>query len=177
MHGSALIFGLITALAAATPSSGAAEILEVSGSGGSIISGTIIARDHTGSTEPWSISVEGPHGNQIVLGLGSEEIDPIEIEVEIPLLVLVPALAEREFRATLVVRRGDEIIATTEILIHRTRDRADLNADDRIDSADLTIVLAAWGRCARDADCPADLDDDGWVDGRDISVLVAAWHL
>lgn len=154
-----------------------AERLEFSGPGGSIISGTIMVDDHTGLKAPWSVTVEGDHAQQIVLGLGSEEIDPSSVAIEVPMLVLVPSTREREFWATIVIHHGTELISTTEILIHRTRDRADLNADDRIDSADLTIVLAAWGRCSLEGDCPADLDDDGWVDGRDISVLVAAWHI
>ncbi len=46
----------------------------------------------------------------------------------------------------------------------------DLNADNVIDSADLAILLAAWGGTG-----PADLNSSGTVDSADLAILLAAW--
>ena len=48
----------------------------------------------------------------------------------------------------------------------------DLNDDGRVDGADLTILLAAWGDCPG---CPADLNGDGVVDGADLTTLLGYW--
>ncbi|MCA9289863.1 MAG: hypothetical protein KDA25_01975, partial [Phycisphaerales bacterium] len=49
---------------------------------------------------------------------------------------------------------------------------ADLNADEFIDAADLSVLLANWGPNAHG---PADIDDDGDVDSVDLSHLLSAW--
>ncbi len=46
---------------------------------------------------------------------------------------------------------------------------ADLNGDGVVDSADLAIMLAAWGGP------DADLDDDGSTGASDLAILLAAW--
>jgi hypothetical protein len=47
----------------------------------------------------------------------------------------------------------------------------DINADGRVDGADLTILLGYW-----DTDHPcADLDDNGIVDGADLTILLGDW--
>ncbi len=177
MRAASFILGVMLVAVAATPAVATTEeTLHFSGPSGSIHSGTIIARDGPGSDDSWTISVEGSHPAQIVLGLQSDETRRSDVDIEIPFLVLVPTASEKEFHAVVVVRRGTRMIATTEIAIHRTRDIADLNGDGSVNSADLTLMLAAWGRCARDVDCHADLDGDHWVDGRDLSLLVAAWQ-
>jgi hypothetical protein len=51
----------------------------------------------------------------------------------------------------------------------------DLDGNGTVDGADLTILLSAWGDCAKKAPCPADLDGDGGVDGADLTILLAAW--
>lgn len=50
-------------------------------------------------------------------------------------------------------------------------DPADLDGNGRVDSADLAIVLAAWGTSQ---DLP-DLDDDGTVGPLDLGRILAAW--
>lgn len=53
----------------------------------------------------------------------------------------------------------------------------DLNLDGVVDSADLGLMLSAWGMCA-DCDaipCPADLDGSCAVDGADVGTLLANW--
>ncbi|MCA9290633.1 MAG: FG-GAP repeat protein [Phycisphaerales bacterium] len=49
-------------------------------------------------------------------------------------------------------------------------DPADLNGDGVVGSADLSILLAAWG-----ASGPSDLDGDGVTGSADLALLLAAW--
>lgn len=49
--------------------------------------------------------------------------------------------------------------------------RADLDGNGRVDSADLAIVLAAWGTAER----LPDINDDGLVDPLDLGEVLAAW--
>ena len=49
----------------------------------------------------------------------------------------------------------------------------DLNGDGRVDSADLGLLLAAWGSCTG---CEADLDGDGTVGGSDLGQITANWN-
>lgn len=49
---------------------------------------------------------------------------------------------------------------------------ADLTRDDKVDGADLGVILSAWGQCAA---CPADLDGDGKVGGGDLGAFLAGW--
>ena len=48
----------------------------------------------------------------------------------------------------------------------------DLDGDGRVDSADLGLLLAAWGSCA---DCEADFDGDAVVGGSDLGRLITYW--
>jgi hypothetical protein len=48
---------------------------------------------------------------------------------------------------------------------------ADINGDSQVGSADLTVVLAAWGSAVSSAD----LNVDGRVDGLDLAVVLGAW--
>ncbi|MGA1018580.1 MAG: BACON domain-containing protein, partial [Phycisphaerales bacterium] len=48
----------------------------------------------------------------------------------------------------------------------------DLDGDGVVGSSDLSLMLAAWGRCES---CEADLDRDGDVDGADLSMLMSGW--
>jgi hypothetical protein len=48
----------------------------------------------------------------------------------------------------------------------------DINGDGTVDAVDLSILLAAWGPCAR---CAADLDEDGSVGSGDLAILLGAW--
>ena len=48
---------------------------------------------------------------------------------------------------------------------------ADLTGDRRVDGADLSVLLGAWGK----GPSPADLDESGFVDGTDLSILLGAW--
>jgi hypothetical protein len=50
---------------------------------------------------------------------------------------------------------------------------ADLDGSGSVDSADLAVVLSAWGPCS--GVCAADLDASGEVDSADLGALLAAW--
>ncbi len=52
--------------------------------------------------------------------------------------------------------------------------RGDLNRDHRVDGADLSAILAAWGDCAA-VGCAEDLNFDGRVGGADLAILLSAW--
>ena len=55
---------------------------------------------------------------------------------------------------------------------------SDLSGDDRVGSADLAWLLAAWGPCSPD-ECPLtcgpDLNVDGRVDAEDLAILLTDW--
>ena len=48
---------------------------------------------------------------------------------------------------------------------------ADVNSDGQVGSADLTVILAAWGSST----AAADLNDDGTVNGLDLAAVLSAW--
>jgi len=50
----------------------------------------------------------------------------------------------------------------------------DLSADGRVDAADLSVLLSAWGFCTTEL-CSADVTGDTVVDGSDLAVLLVAW--
>jgi endo-1,4-beta-xylanase len=50
---------------------------------------------------------------------------------------------------------------------------ADLDGSGAVDGADLSLLLAAWGRS--ESGCAADLDRSGAIDGADLAALLAAW--
>ena len=52
--------------------------------------------------------------------------------------------------------------------------RADFNLDARVDGADLSTLLNAWGACPQ-FNCAADMDGNGQVDGADLSILLGSW--
>ena len=55
-------------------------------------------------------------------------------------------------------------------------DGADLDGDGNVGTADLLVLLSAWGVCAEPPDsCPADLDGNGDVGSSDLLVMLAAW--
>jgi len=52
----------------------------------------------------------------------------------------------------------------------------DVNDDGTVDTADLLLLLAAWGECASGgAPCPADFNGDGFVDTTDLLLLLGNW--
>ncbi len=51
----------------------------------------------------------------------------------------------------------------------------DLNGDGWVDGADLSMLLARWGRCPEVGPCVGDLDRNGQVDGADLAALLSDW--
>lgn len=54
-------------------------------------------------------------------------------------------------------------------------ERCDLDADGRVDSADLGILLGQWGPC--ESTDPHDLNCDGDIDWEDVLVLLRNWRM
>lgn len=52
---------------------------------------------------------------------------------------------------------------------------ADLNGDGLVGSADLAVLLGAWGVCAEPGACVGDLNGDGAVDSADLAILLGSW--
>lgn len=50
----------------------------------------------------------------------------------------------------------------------------DLDCDHDVDSADLGILLGAWGTCNAES-CPSDLDGSGATNASDLGMLLGAW--
>jgi hypothetical protein len=51
----------------------------------------------------------------------------------------------------------------------------DLDGNGVVGTADLLMLLAAWGPCPPEGDCPADLNGDGVVGTADLLTLLANW--
>ncbi len=51
----------------------------------------------------------------------------------------------------------------------------DVTGDGIIDVLDLLELLAAWGDCPSQGDCPADVDGNGVVDVLDLLIVLGAW--
>ena len=49
----------------------------------------------------------------------------------------------------------------------------DLDGNNVVDGADLSLILGSWGLCS--GKCDADLDEDGTVGGADLALLLGAW--
>lgn len=50
---------------------------------------------------------------------------------------------------------------------------ADLDCDGSVNAADLSILLASWGKCPN---CAADIDGDGVVGATDLATLLTSWN-
>lgn len=52
------------------------------------------------------------------------------------------------------------------------RNAGDINADGKVDGADIAIVLGNWGPCKG---CSADINNDGLIDGADLAIVLGNW--
>lgn len=54
----------------------------------------------------------------------------------------------------------------------------DLNEDGEVNSADIGLMLSAWGSCGKAGPgCFGDLNEDGQVNGTDIGLILGAWGI
>jgi len=65
------------------------------------------------------------------------------------------------------------VVGSVEVDPGEAIEPADLDGDGVVDTADLLILLAAWGPCS--GECVADIDGDGAVGTTDLLALLAAF--
>jgi hypothetical protein len=76
---------------------------------------------------------------------------------------------DRDLDVALVDETADVLIVWKN---SGTTATGDVNRDGVVDTADLVLLLAAWGPCGA---CPEDLNGDGTVDTADLVALLANW--
>ena len=104
-----------------------------------------------------ALTVRGFHGTYIVHGVidGVRHSHLVELEP-----------GKKPFRVTLTAETSNPCFNCS----------ADLDDNGHVDSADLGLLLAAWGSCPSDEEaCPADLDLDGVVNAADLGLLLSLW--
>jgi len=105
---------------------------------------------------------------EIPEGLPALEAQPLGLPTILPAGATANLLVTGEFGAgTASVAFDGTLVATG------TPDAVpgDMNADGRVDGADLGVLLRVWGQ----ADAAADFTGDGVVDGRDMAFMLAHW--
>lgn len=73
------------------------------------------------------------------------------------------------------VASGNGLSGPIALLFQEPHDPADLNGDGSVGTADLLLLLAAWGPCNDCGDCDPDLDGDCAVSTADLLILLGAW--
>lgn len=66
-------------------------------------------------------------------------------------------------------------LAVNQRIVVTTPVASDLNADGQVDSADLALLLGAWGPVGA-LQRSLDIDDDGAVGSSDLAILLGAWN-
>ena len=148
----------------------------VTGTGGSPIANTVTVTNTGSVPTAFRLSVQPGAGVQVSFATGETEVIAPGAWAAVPCIVSVPpagpATRTAQVRAT---RTLDGVVAAAELTVTRSAPAADLTGDAVVNAADLTILLASWGRCPSGAPCPADLDGNGVVNGQDLAILVASW--
>ena len=136
-----------------------------------MVSGDLLPQD---SVFTFSIDVDDPNvAAYIMSGLDSgmlsftlASMTIVEFEGDLPF----PLFYCKENAA---VDFGIASAATLDITLEpaSTGNPCDLNGDETVDGADLSILLGSWNT----ADPAADLDDNGTVDGADLAQLLGCW--
>jgi len=115
-------------------------------------------------------------------GTGSE--DPVTYEPRLPpgvtfrdVLKGVDVVAFTTLEPGMFFGFTDHSFRIDNITITRTPPAVpgDLDGDGLVTSADLGILLAGWGPCAKGSECAADINGDGQVDSEDLGALLSAW--
>jgi len=124
----------------------------------------------------FALSVDPVSGVAVAFAAPQTDLVAPGASAEMPCIVTVPKagppVREVQFRAA---RIADGVMASASMQVIRSAPAADLTGDGIVNAADLTILLASWGRCPSGAPCPADLDGNGSVNGQDLAILVASW--
>lgn len=148
----------------------------VSGAGGSPVANTITVTNTGSVPTAFALSVEPGSGVPIAFATPQTETLAPGAWAAVPFIATVPSAGPStrtvQLRAT---RSIDGVMAAAALTVTRTAPLADLTGDAAVNAADLTILLAAWGRCASGVPCPADLDGNSSVNGQDLAILVASW--
>ena len=123
------------------------------------------------SGEPGSRSIQfgGTSSNS-----GSEPLSIPVPSIPLPLPTIPPGnTANLLFEGSVT---GVDFATGLDVLVLGTEKAAplfgDLNGDGRVNSADIGLIIAAWGICEG---CPADLDGDGMVNSADLGLAIARW--
>ena len=148
----------------------------VTGAGGSPIANTVTVTNTGTVPTAFVLSAEPGAGVPIAFATPQTETLAPGAWAAVPFIATVPsagpATRTTQVRAT---RSADGVMAAASLSVTRTAPLADLTGDAAVNAADLTILLASWGRCPSGAPCPADLDGSGSVNGQDLAILVASW--
>jgi dienelactone hydrolase len=148
----------------------------VTGMGGTPIANTVTVTNTGSAPTAFRLSVEPGAGVQVSFATPETETLAPGAWAAVPCIVTVPSAGPvtrvTQVRAT---RTADGAVAAAELTVTRSAPLADLTGDAAVNAADLTLLLAAWGRCPSGAPCPADLDGNGVVNGQDLAILVASW--
>lgn len=121
----------------------------------------------------------GPGSRAIQFGgtssnAGSESLSIPVPQIPLPLPTIPPGnTANLLFEGSVT---GVDFATGLDVLVLGTEKAAplfgDLNGDGRVNSADIGLIIAAWGICEG---CPADLDGDGMVNSADLGLAIARW--
>lgn len=148
----------------------------VSGTGGSPVANTVTVTNTGTVPTAFMLSVEPGTGVAVAFATPQTETLAPGAWAAVPFIATVPSAGpvtrSVQVRAT---RSVDGVMAAASLAVTRIAPAADLNGDAAVNATDLTILLAAWGRCPGGAPCTADLDGNGTVNGQDLAILVAAW--
>ena len=148
----------------------------VTGAGGSPIANTVTVTN-TGSV-PTAFRLSMQPGADVQVSFATPETETLApgAWAAVPCIVTVPSAGPSSRTAQVrATRTVDGVVAAAELTVTRSAPLADLTGDAVVNAADLTLLLAAWGRCPTGAPCPADLDGNGVVNGQDLAILVASW--
>ena len=148
----------------------------VTASAGSPVANTLTVTNTGPVPTAFALSVEPGSGVAVAFSTTKTETLAPGAWAAVPCIVTVPGAGPPsravQLRAT---RTVDGAMAAAELTVSRSAPLADLTGDAVVNAADLTLLLAAWGRCSSGGPCPADLDGNGVVNGQDLAYLVAAW--
>ena len=148
----------------------------VSGTAGAPVANTVTVTNTGSVPTAFVLSAEPGAGVPLAFATAQTETLAPGAWAAVPFIATIPsagpATRSTQVRAT---RAVDGAVAAATLTVTRTAPAADLTGDLVVNAADLTVLLAAWGRCSTGAPCVADLDGNGFVNGQDLAILVAAW--